>query len=462
MDQAPGSGSILRFQAETPRVPVGERDPLTHGGPESPIRSPRVSTERYIPVDRKDIIKHLLMRLFDPAERRDAADVLSYLCALRQARSAELLDELVELYDPFNPDDETVNERELTPDERKEQLRVFEERMVSLIESANFEPIAEGRLKEILKDESGRGFSAEVDLDEYDLQLLYYRGEVLEEILVRDWRKLWLKKKPYPIDSYRRLFLALKLKPWEQRGEEIRKRDGIDREKAEKRVKKLRRHLLEGVLEDKLHLKMFRRIPRVDLRILFPNARIKFKLFDKLWLWVGSGGSTIFAIVTAVLKFVAAVAISLVFIIFTLAAAVSAVVRSVMNFLNTRNRYMMKLAQSLYFHNLASNQSVLALLNDEAEEEDIKEEALAYCFMLKTPGEDRIEDVQAAAEQFLREEFGVSIRFDAADALIRLQEGRLAFKTASGAFDVVSLAEARRVMTNRWNGVPLNREPLLA
>ena len=48
--------------------------------------------------------------MFEPSERRDAAEVLSYICALRQARSAAMLDELVELYDPFNPDDETIFE----------------------------------------------------------------------------------------------------------------------------------------------------------------------------------------------------------------------------------------------------------------------------------------------------------------------------------------------------------------
>src|SRR5690606_38420985 len=113
---------------------------------------------------------------------------------------------------------------------------------------------------------------------------------------IRDWKTLWLRKTTYPVDTYRRLFLALKLKPREARIAEIMDRDGVDRAKAEKRVQKARRNLLEGVSEDKLHLKMFRRIARVDMRILFPNARIKFTLFDTLCLWIGSGGSTIFAI----------------------------------------------------------------------------------------------------------------------------------------------------------------------
>ena len=64
-----------------------------------------------------------------------------------------------------------------------------------------------------------------------------------------------------------------------------------------------------------------------ELEILFPNAKIRFTPFDKIWLWVGSGGSTIFAIVMAVLKFVAAVAISLFFVILTIAGAIGAIIR---------------------------------------------------------------------------------------------------------------------------------------
>jgi len=453
MDQRVHAAS-LPFQSEAPHVPVDPGDTLTAGGPESPVPPALQSAEKFIPVDRSAIIERLLVRLFPAEERQEAREVLAYLCALRQARSAHMLDELVELYDPFNPDDETLDHYDLTEAQRHAQLLRLKSKVDVLVKSANFEEVDDERLKSILTEESNHGFSAEVDLDEFDFHLLYFRGEVVEERQLRNWATLW-RKKTASIASYRRLFLALKLKPRETRIREIMERESVERKAAEKRVDKARKNLLDGVSEDHLHLKMFRRIARVDLRILFPNARIKFNLFDKLMLWVGSGGSTVFAIVMAGLKFVAAVAISLFFIVITLAGAVGAIVRSVMNFFNTRNRYMMKLAQSLYFHNLASNQSVLALLNDEAEEEDIKEEALAYCFMLKTPGDDALKDVQEAVQTFLREEFGVVFNFDAEDALHRLERDGLAEEVSPHVFRVPSLAEARASMERRWNATPV-------
>lgn len=279
-----------------PRIPVSESDPLTHGGPEAPVEPPKASAEKFIPVDRSEVLTRLVERLFEPHERREANEVLSYLCALRQARSAAMLDELVELYDPFNPDDETLNHYDISESERKEKLKHLQEKVEFIVKSANFERIDDTRLKQILAEESDQGFSAEVDLSEYDFHLLYFRGETIEERTTRNWKTLWLRKVTQPVETYRRLFLALKLKPREARIAEIMARDGVDRAKAEKRVRKARKNLLEGVSEDKLHLKMFRRIARVDMRILFPNARIKFNLFDTIWLWVGSGGSTLFAI----------------------------------------------------------------------------------------------------------------------------------------------------------------------
>ena len=62
----------------------------------------------------------------------------------------------------------------------------------------------------------------------------------------------------------------------------------------------------------------------------------------------------------------------------------SAVVfRQVTKFFNTRNRYMMVLAQSLYFCSLANNRGALTLIADAAEEEDVKEDMLLYAFLAK-------------------------------------------------------------------------------
>ena len=417
-----------------------------------PISS--IIPEKFIPVDRKDIIRHVLEKLFEPGQRALAEEVVRYMSALRQAESARSLDALVEYYDAFNPDDETINEHALSIPERRLQLENLKGRVIDLVVSANYLEIDQVALKKILEEEAFGGFSAEVDLTEYDFHLLFYRGAIKDKILTHTWKRLWLSEVPVEVDAYRRLFLALKLKPFDVRVAELVETEGIDKRKAERRVKRVRsQQMLEGVSENTLHLKVFRRIARSELRILFPNAKIKFTLFDQLWLWIGSGGSTLFAIIMAALKFLAAVAISLFFIVITLAGAVGAIIRSITNFFNTRTRYMAKLAKSLYFHNLANNQSVLTLLTDDAEEEDIKEAVLTYALLLRH-GHRGLDEVKYEAEKFLKDEFDVECAFDIEDGCVHLRGLGLLVDDEEGSPRIRDLEDAREHLVSRWQAVP--------
>jgi hypothetical protein len=416
-----------------------------------------ILAEKFIQVDRSEIVERVLDKLFEPDQKDLADEVLHYMCALRQWETAKSLDAVVENYDAFNPDDETINEGTFSKSERREKLANLKSQVADLVSSANYIEIDQPTLKTILEDESLAGFSAEVDLDEYDFHLLYYRGKIKDTIFVQSWKTLWLRDRPVEVDAYRRLFIGLKLKPLEARVAELA-RAGMSKKKAEKRVRRARnQQMLEGVSEETLHLKIFRRIPRSELEILFPNAKIHFTLFDRLWLWIGSGGSTIFAIVMAVLKFVAAVAISLFFVVFTIAGAVGAIIRSVSNFFNTRNRYMAKLAKSLYFHNIASNQSVLSMLADDAEEEDIKEAIITYALLLS----DRhrgLEEVKCKAEKFLNDEFGVECNFDIEDGCVHLRRLGLLVVDKAGAPRILDLQEAREHLIHQWRIAPIARD----
>jgi hypothetical protein len=415
---------------------------------------PSLAPEKFIPVDRKDIISQTLDKLFAPSQRVLATEVLRYICALRQAESAKSLDTLVELYDAFNPDDETVNLQEISSAERKIQLEALKARVVDLVTSANYLEIDKAALEEIFELESNIGFIAEVDLTEYDFHLLYYRGAIKDKILKRSWKRLWLAEIPIEIDAYRRLFIGLKLKPFETRVAELME-SGLSRRKAERQVRRARNHqMLEGVSEHTLHLKVFRRIARNELEILFPNARIKFTLFDRLWLWLGSGGSTIVAIVTAVLKFVAAIATISIYVVFiTVAGALGAIIRTVTNFFNTRTRYMAKLAKSLYFHNIGSNQSVLTLLTDDAEEEDLKEAIITYALLLRH-GHRGLDAVKYEAEKFLKDEFDVECAFDIEDGCVHLRRLGLLVEDEHGHPRIRDLEDAREYLIGQWQVLP--------
>ncbi len=413
---------------------------------------PSQAPEKFIPVDRSDIIEHSLEKIFERGQRTLAAQVVRYMCVLRQAESARLLDELVALYDAFNPDDETVNIAEVSAAERQAHLEKLKAEVIDLVDSANYNEIDQAALKNIFEQQSNIGFIAEVDLSEYDFHLLYYRGAVKDKVKAKSWKTLWLFERPVEVDAYRRLFLALKLKPREVRVAELMKK-GMGRWKAERTVRRARNQLLENVSEHTLHLKVFRRIPQGELEILFPNARIRFSLFDKLWLWFGSGGSAAAAIVMAALKFLALVVISPYIVFVTVAGAAGAIFRTFSNIFNTRTRYMAKLAQSLYFHNIGSNQSVLTLLTDDAEEEDIIEAVLTYALLLRH-GHRGLDAVKFEAEKFLKDEFDVDVAFDIEDGCVHLRKLGLLVEDEQGHLRIRDLEDAREYLMASWQAVP--------
>ncbi len=414
---------------------------------------PSQAPEKFIPVDRSDIIEHTLAKLFGPGQRALAALVVRYMCALRQAESARSLDELVALYDAFNPDDETVNLAEISDSERKAKLEALKERVVDLVVSANYNEIDKVALEDILDEESGIGFRAEVDLSEYDFHMLYYRGAIKDKVRTKTWRRLWLFEQTVEVEAYRRLFIGLKLKPYDARVAELIQK-GMSRGKAKRHVRRARNHqLLEGVSEQTLHLKVFRRIARSELQILFPNARLRFSLFDKLWLWIGSGGSAAASVVMALIKVFTVILIPPFLLVVTVGGAAGAIYRTVSNIFNTRTRYMAKLAKSLYFHNIGSNQSVLTLLTDEAEEEDIIEAIITYALLLRH-GHRGLDAVKFEAEKFLKDEFDVDVAFDIEDGCVHLRKLGLLVEDEQGHLRIRDLEDAREHLIAAWQAVP--------
>ncbi len=150
-----------------------------------------------------------------------------------------------------------------------------------------------------------------------------------------------------------------------------------------------------------IYLKLFKNIPRTDLEMIFPNTRIKFRLFDKLKLGVTAGGGLGAGIVGTAGKI--AVATNPIALAGALLGLGGVALRQGMNFVNQKNRYMVTMAQNLYFHAMADNRGVMTLLADRAAEEDIKEEMLLYAVLAKERVNIRdIGEIDAAIEQYLR------------------------------------------------------------
>lgn len=408
----------------------------------------------FIPVARSDIFKALLAPELWPSagERAHAETVLKRIGYLRQHKSGVMLNQLSDIYDPFNPDDETVNVVEVSDTERLEKRRLFNAKLKDLVTSANYKELQPHELEEILSKATPDGVHVDVDFKEYDVKIIFCRGESQIQRAKRDIRKLFLKNAYYDVPVYERLFLALKFKPEDVRILEIMRDDGVDEKKARKKLQKMRRMLPPFLSSDHIYIKVFKDIPRFDVEMLFPNIRVKMKYRDKLQL----GGSALFGTVTWVVgtasKFLVAAALSPLVLAGALVTGVGGIMYTqVRNIFITRDKYRMQLAQSLYFQNLANNQGALALMVDDAEEEDVKEEALLYMHLLRMPVHaSQLDTVRERIDADLKQRFNVDVRFDVHDALERLAETGLVTQSAAGDLRALPVDEAARHLRDRW------------
>lgn len=411
---------------------------------------------RFIPVSRSDVMNRLLAPGFfetDAWPEEDAGALeaaLHYIGRLRQQDSAVKLDELMDSYQLFNPDNDMEYSATLTDWEKDQQREKFIDGVEQLVFRANFERITPEELIRILNETSPYGVDVDIDLDEFEPLLPYFRGVKTAIRSKRDWRWGYLRNKYYKVPCYERLFLALTLKPSEQRIVEIMEKEELPRKAAERRFRRQRGTMPDWVSSEHIYLKMFKDIPQIDIDMLLPNSGVKFRPFDRIMLWVSGGGSAVYALVISIAKLVAVV-VSPILLVMTLFGFGGALFRQIMSVINTRNRYMMELVQKLYFHNISNNQGALTLLIDEAEEEDIKEDVLLYAFLLRQPPFLlSLEKAKTDVEEFLRASFKVTVNFDHEEAFGRLMKRGLAGRSDSGSIWVAKPAKAVEHLRGLW------------
>jgi hypothetical protein len=407
--------------------------------------------ERFIPVSRYGLRAKLVAMLAESGDdRRVWGRALDCLAAWRHQEHRRRLLDLLEHYLPFSPDSDTAHLIELDTAGRDRARRNLIEGIERMLLQANFVRLSRDDVQRLLIERSPYGLHLHVDLSEFDEALLYYRGTGVIVQEERDPWRLYLTKHRLEIPIFQRLFLLLQLKPEETRIAEIMAATGTDHARAARILCKARAHLPPGVSSDHIYVKMFKRIPQIDLEMLFPNTKIAFRPFDKLKLMVTAGGGAVAGVTGTATKLLAATNP------FTLAigiAGLSAVVfRQVMKFFNTRNRYMMVLARNLYFCSLANNHGVLTLIADRAEEEDVKEDMLLYAFLARHPAKyDALPDIKQEVMAFLNGRCGVSVNYDAEDALRRLLADGLIRSDADGNLTAIAPEEARAHLDRLWD-----------
>ena len=407
--------------------------------------------ERFIPVTRFALFERLSQPLAWPAgQAADARRFFRYLDYWRQQQYNSELLEIEQLYEPFSPDSDLLMTRQFTEDERA----ILQHRLVNsveaLLERANYERIDPKDVQLIMTRESHYGLDLFVDMNAFEEIAIYYRGASNKREEKRNYLR-FMKREEFDLPIFQRLFVLFKLKPSEMRIAELMQEKQIDRATAEKKVKKARAGLPGGLKDTNIYLKLFKNIPRTDLEMVFPNTEVRFRLFDKLYLGASTGASLGVGAAGAAGKMMLLLSNPIV-ALGAFASLGGVAFRQAMNFFNQKQKYMVVMAQNLYFHAMADNRGVILKIAARAAEEDIKEEMLLYSVLAKEKANRAdLPAIDAAIEQYLQRTFGVNVDFDLEDALDRLVRDEIVTEDADGTLHTLQPAEAAKHIDAKWD-----------
>ncbi|MBX9926161.1 MAG: DUF3754 domain-containing protein, partial [Hyphomicrobiaceae bacterium] len=319
-----------------------------------------------------------------------------------------------------------------------------------ILVSANFRRLEPAELDRILTAASIYGLDFHVDLDAFEEARVYYRG-IADDVHERRSLKKFGRKEEFMVPVFRRLCLVFKLKPFEVRVRETMERKGWNQARAERHVTRLRAILPKEIKDGNIYLKLFRNIPHTDMEMVFPNTQVRFRLWDKVRLGATAGGGVGFGLFTSAGK-IALLASNPLAAAGALAGVGAIAFRQAMAFVNQKQRYMVVMAQKLYFHAMADNRGVIVKIASRAAEEDIKEDWLLYSVLAKAPATRAdIGEIDRAIERHLLTEFGLTVDFDVSDALRRLLADGLVTEDADGLLRTLDPLTAADHVDRQWD-----------
>ncbi len=410
--------------------------------------------ERFIPVTALALVDRLTVADAWPnGDHGEARRFFRYLDFWRRQQHNRRLMTLLRAYEPFDPDSDLLITRQYTPDEKKRLQKRAVADVRRILERANYVSIDPKSVELILTKDSHYGLDLHVDLGVFDECLLFYRGKTTRRDKRTNYRK-FMRKEEFDVPIFRRLCLLFKLKPFKVRVKEVMAEKNVTEKEAEKIVTRMRGSLPAEVKEDNIYIKLFKNIPRNDLEMVFPNTRVRFRLLDKIKLGVTGGGAVGMGLVGTAGKLAAGglTMANPVALMGAVAGLGGIAFRQGVNFMNQKQRYMVVMAQNLYFHAMADNRGVMIKLSERGAEEDVKEEILLYSVLAKeTCNRSDLELIDGAIESYLRSAFDIQVDFDLPDALERLIADGVVREDADGTLHTLPPAQAAQHLDAKWD-----------
>lgn len=375
------------------------------------------------------------------------ADLFRLLGAYLHHESHEHLDELKALYFPLDPD-AAPSLRDTSPG----AFDTFEAALIEALGRANFVEIDPDTVQ--TREATKRLTGLAIKPSDAGIRRIRYfaRGARSETIEVKSW--FGLRKHQIEVQMMSDVVVLVGFKA----SDEILRSD-------RKAFAATRR----GVRPGAALVKHFRNVASPELVTLHPGARPSMRPRDQVFLAapaVATGVPVLLNLWPAITVLFAVIAAYFgaqgvieenelkraIAAMSGLVAVGAFVMRQRLKYEATTLRYQKRLADTVYFRNLANNAGVLDLLVGAGEDQDAKEAILAYGLLRRSQRPLAKGEIDNFAEDYLRERFSLDIDFEIHDALNKLE--RLGLVTREGeTYTPVAPDEALRRVDAAWDGL---------
>ena len=301
-------------------------------------------------------------------------------------------------YAPFDPDSDATPLVQLSAAEKQHRLNGLLGHLAWLLDRANFRHLTREEIEPMIRSASDWGIRMDVDFSAFEHVALFVRGEAYQERTLRSWRTLY-QDQAVELPIYRRLVFILKLRQHPRLG--------------------------PGVDTEHVFLKVFKDIPRADVDMLLPGARVRLKLLDRGKIGFGllSGiGTVLYRLHEELSRLITEVTVGGNTLWGLTAGILGYGYKSYYDYQATRQAYHLSLTQSLYFQNLDSNAGVLTRLFDEAEEQEARTALLAYYCLWRYGGALGLpeDELETAMELYLDRYAEVKLLCEPGEPLVKL------------------------------------------
>ncbi|XP_014707682.3 transmembrane protein 143 isoform X1 [Equus asinus] len=351
--------------------------------------------ERFIPFSKEQLLRLLIQEFHSsPAEKAALEEFSAHVDFCTLFHYHHVLARLQALYDPINPDRETLDQPSLTDSQRlsneQEVLRALE----PLLAQANFSQLSEDTLAYALvvhhpQDE----VQVTINLDQY-LYMQFWAlgqrvGQMPRKSSVGSERGFFTKSPPAERRYFKRVVLAARTKGG---------------------------HLV---------LKSFKDTPLEGLEQLLPELKVRTPALQRalLNLTLFVSGVVFFVNVCMVVLSDLKVATSLLLLFF----AAFMGLRASKMFGQRRSAQALELAHMLYYRSTSNNSELLSALALRAQDEHAKEALLAHSFLARRPQgarrppEETSQWLQSEVENWLLAQSGCDVAFNGTRALAHLK-----------------------------------------